>query len=168
MSIVEETANYMRRHGLVLCTAESCTAGLVAATLADLPGTGQLLDRAFVTYSPSAKQDMLGVRAATIEAYGLTSVEVASEMARGALVRCDEANVAIGNTGVADDGGDGVEAGTQCLAWALRDPRARENIEIFTERRRFRGDRHAIRKAVACYALERLPFYARKFELVEA
>jgi nicotinamide-nucleotide amidase len=168
MTNIEETAVYMRRHALLLTTAESCTAGLVAATLADVPGAGQLLDRAYVVYSPEAKKSMLGVRASTIEIYGLTSIEVASEMARGALERSN-ANVAIGNTGVADGGGNGDdEAGAQCLAWAFQLPNARERVEIFTERRRFRGDRHAIRRAVALYALERLPFYASQVLQVEA
>lgn len=163
MTTIEETAVYMKNHGLVLCTAESCTAGMVAATFADLPGADALLDRAYVVYSPEAKQSMLGVRAATIQSFGLTSVEVASEMARGALERSG-ANVAIGNAGNTE--GDD-EADVQCIAWAIQ-LHAGEGVEIFTERRRFRGDRHAIRRSVALYALERLPFYASQVLQVEA
>src|SRR5690606_21199122 len=98
---LDDLAHFMREHALLLVTAESCTAGLIAATLADVPVAGQLLDCAFVVYSPEAKQRCLAVSPKTIEQYNLTSEAVAREMALGAL-RHSRANLAIANTGVAD------------------------------------------------------------------
>ena len=95
-------ADYMKRQPLVLVTAESCTAGLIASRLAEVPGAGKLLECAYVVYSPEAKQRCLGVRKETIERYNLTSEEVAREMAAGALSHSD-ANLAVSNTGVTDD-----------------------------------------------------------------
>jgi PncC family amidohydrolase len=70
---------------LTLVTAESCTAGLMTSILADVPGCGQVLDAGYVVYSPEAKQRCLGVSPDTMERFGLTSEEVAREMALGAL-----------------------------------------------------------------------------------
>src|SRR6476660_5294200 len=70
---------------LTLATAESCTGGLVAATLSEIPGSSSVLDRGFVTYSNEAKQQMLGVTPATIDVYGAVSSQCAEEMAKGAL-----------------------------------------------------------------------------------
>ena len=70
---------------LTLATAESCTGGLVAATLSEIPGSSLVLDRGFVTDPNDAKQQMLGVTPATIDVYGAVSTECAEEMAKGAL-----------------------------------------------------------------------------------
>src|SRR5262249_9191778 len=110
-----------------------------------------------VTYSPSGKVGFLGVRKETIEHFGLTSEEVASEMACGALAQqacC--ADVAVANTGLADGKAtDGTPPGTQCFARAyrLRDGR----IETFSETRLFKGERNEVRHAAALHALERIP-----------
>jgi len=153
---VEHIARYMHERGLLLTTAESCTAGLIAAMLADVAGAGALLDCAFVAYSPESKLRGLGVPGRILRAYNLTSEPVACAMARGALAR-SRANVAIANTGVADGGGEGVAAGTQCFAWAFRDGNA---IDVYSETRRFMGGRNHIREQAARYALARLPHYA--------
>src|SRR3546814_18898553 len=84
MNQVERVARYMAEQSLVLATAESCTAGLIAATLADVPGIGSLLACAFVTYAPAAKMRCLGVDAALLKRYNLTSEPVARAMAPGA------------------------------------------------------------------------------------
>ena len=90
---------------LTLATAESCTAGLVAGTLTEVPGTSSILDRGFVTYSNQAKQDMLGVSAATLRSRGAVSVETAGEMVRGALAH-SPVDLAVSITGIAGpDGG---------------------------------------------------------------
>lgn len=125
--------------------------------LADVPAAGGLLDCAFVVYAPEAKVDVLGVNRATIERHGLTSEEVSREMALGALAD-SRANVAIANTGAADGGADGTPAGTQCYAWAFRRPGGAASM-IFSETRRFPGDRNAVREASAEYALQRIPHY---------
>lgn len=159
MNKIETTAQYMRAQGLVLATAESCTAGLIAATLADIPGAGKLLDCAFVVYSPSAKEKCLGVQESTIETFGLTSEEVSREMALGSLER-SRANVAVSNTGVTESMDGGPPAGTQCFAWAFRT--SGSSPSVFSETRQFSGERNEIRQASAEFALVRLPELHRK------
>lgn len=93
-----------RALGLRIATAESCTGGMVAAALTDIPGSSDVVDRGFVTYSNAAKQDMLGVRATTLEAVGAVSEDVAREMAEGALAH-SAAQLAVSITGIAGPGG---------------------------------------------------------------
>jgi nicotinamide-nucleotide amidase len=93
-----------RERKLKLTTAESCTGGLVAATLTDIPGSSDVLDRAFVTYSNAAKQTMLGVSAAMLERFGAVSRETAEAMARGALAHAP-VHLAVSITGIAGPGG---------------------------------------------------------------
>jgi nicotinamide-nucleotide amidase len=85
---------------LTLATAESCTGGLVAAALSEIPGSSAVLDRGFVTYSNEAKQQMLGVMPATIDVYGAVSRECAEEMAKGALAHAS-VDLAVSITGIA-------------------------------------------------------------------
>ena len=85
---------------LTLATAESCTGGLVAAALSEIPGSSMVLDRGFVTYSNEAKQQMLGVTPATIDVYGAVSHECADEMAKGALAHAS-VDLAVSITGIA-------------------------------------------------------------------
>lgn len=164
MDTIEQVASFMRSNGLLLVTAESCTAGLIAATLGDIPGAGKLLDCAFVTYSVDAKQRHLAVQDSTLQQYNLTSEEVAREMAQGAL-RNTRANLAISNTGVVDDTDKSIPAGTQCFAWVFRAPSDGDTpFKVFSEKRVFEGDRTAIREASAHYALERIPHYFKKLQ----
>lgn len=153
----ESVARYLSEHRLTLATAESCTAGLIASMLADVRGAGDLLECAFVVYSPAAKMRCLGLRSETLRRYNLTSQEVAREMAVGASERCD-ASVIVANTGVADDGVGGVEAGTQCYAWLFR-AEGKAEPRIYTETHQFNGGRNAIRRLSATYALLRLVHY---------
>ena len=85
---------------LTLATAESCTGGLVAATLSEISGSSLVLDRGFVTYSNTAKQQMLGVTPATIDVFGSVSRECAEEMAKGALAHAP-VDLAVSITGIA-------------------------------------------------------------------
>src|SRR5690606_5408965 len=134
------------------------TAGLIAATLADVPGAGSLLDCAFVTYAPQAKIRCLGLDQGLLQRCNLTSEPVARAMALGASQR-SPASVAIANTGVTDDTDDDIEPGTQCYAWLFRAGAADARPVVYTETRRFSGARNAIREASARYALSRLPHY---------
>jgi len=94
-----------KRKNLTVATVESCTAGLVAGTLTEVPGTSSILDRGFVTYSNQAKQDMVGVSAATLKAHGAVSRQTAEEMVRGALSHA-AVDLAVSITGIAGpDGG---------------------------------------------------------------
>ncbi len=155
MSPIEQTARFMEQHRLRLVTAESCTAGLIAATLADIPGAGALLDCAFVVYSPEAKHRCVGVSETTLTRCNLTSEAVAREMALGAARR-SPANVAIANTGVTDAVDDEIPAGTQCFAWVFKTGTADAHPVVYSETRRFNGDRHTLRRAAADYALCRM------------
>ncbi len=85
---------------LTAATAESCTGGLVSAAISEIPGASVVLDRAFVTYSNEAKQQMLGVTPATIDVYGAVSGECAEEMAKGALAHA-QVDLAVSITGIA-------------------------------------------------------------------
>lgn len=99
----EAVLDLCRSQGLMLATAESCTGGMISAALTAIAGSSDVFDRGFVTYSNAAKQDMLGVKAATLEEFGAVSEQVASEMAQGALAR-SLADAAIAVTGVAGPG----------------------------------------------------------------
>ena len=96
--------NACRLRGLKLAVAESCTGGLLAAALTEIPGSSDVLDRGFVTYSNAAKQAMLGVPAAVLETRGAVSKETAEAMAAGALERSGT-DVSAAVTGVAGPGG---------------------------------------------------------------
>lgn len=156
---IDTIVEFMQQQSITLVTAESCTAGLIAATVADVKGAGQLLDCAFVTYSPEAKRRCLGVKAETLRQHNLTSEPVAREMAVGALQQ-SPANLAIANTGVADDADDAIPAGTQCFAWAFRS--VENAVHVYSETQRFSGDRNTIREHSAEYALQRIPYYHAK------
>ncbi len=94
----------MRSRTVKLATAESCTGGLIAAVLTEVPGSSDVFDRGFVTYSNAAKVGMLGVDFDLIMRHGAVSAEVARAMAEGAL-RCSAADVAVAVTGIAGPGG---------------------------------------------------------------
>jgi nicotinamide-nucleotide amidase len=89
---------------LVIATAESCTGGLVAGALTEVPGSSAVMDRGFVTYSNAAKQEMLGVPLETLKRFGAVSRETAEAMARGALGH-SAADVTVAITGIAGPGG---------------------------------------------------------------
>lgn len=154
---LESALHYLAEHGLKLVTAESVTAGLIASRLAEIPGCGSWLDCAFVTYSPAAKISVLGVNKETIERHNLTSEEVAREMAQGAL-RLSRANVGLATTGLAgpSNGDSDIPVGTVCFAWAFELP---GRVAVYSETRKFNGDRNQVRDASAQYAVSRIWHY---------
>jgi nicotinamide-nucleotide amidase len=93
---------------LTIATAESCTGGLVAGALTEVPGSSAVLDRGFVTYSNDAKQQMLGVSAETLRDYGAVSRQTAEAMAQGALTKA-KTDLAVSITGIAGPGGGSAE-----------------------------------------------------------
>jgi nicotinamide-nucleotide amidase len=119
----------LRAQKLKLVTAESCTGGLVAAAITEIPGSSEVLERGFVTYSNAAKQSDLGVRAETIRAHGAVSAETAEAMALGALER-SPADLSVAITGIAGPSGGSAEkpVGLVHFAAARRggEPRLRE------------------------------------------
>jgi nicotinamide-nucleotide amidase len=103
----EQAAALLKRFeakGWRIATAESCTGGLVAALLTEIPGSSSVVERSFVTYSNEAKTEMLGVPADLIAQVGAVSEAVARAMAEGALAR-SRADVAVAVTGIAGPGG---------------------------------------------------------------
>jgi nicotinamide-nucleotide amidase len=93
-----------RQKKLKIATAESCTGGLLAAAITEIPGSSDILDRGFVTYSNEAKQVMLGISATTLASFGAVSRETAEAMAKGALARAP-VDLAVSITGIAGPGG---------------------------------------------------------------
>ncbi|MEJ5863372.1 CinA family protein [Pseudomonas farsensis] len=156
---VLQTLDYLKANNLMLTTAESCTAGSMVALLAQVPGTGEVLESGYVVYAPSAKQRLLGVSSVTIERYGLTSEAVAWEMALGAL-KDSQATVAIATTGVAGPAPEGgVAPGTLCFAWAF----AGEPLAVFTRTQRFFGTREEVMHQGALYGLGKLAHYHQRW-----
>src|SRR5580765_923888 len=86
-SLAEEVGKALKRRGLMLATAESCTGGWIAEAVTMIPGSSEWFERGFVTYTNIAKREMLGVNEATLERRGAVSEEVVLEMVRGALAR---------------------------------------------------------------------------------
>jgi PncC family amidohydrolase len=156
---VDEIVTYLKQHSLRLATAESCTAGRIIALLAEIPQSGSLIECGYVVYSPEAKQRLLGVNARTIELFNLTSVEVAREMALGAL-HDSPAKVAIATTGLCGtEDVDGIPAGTVCFAWAFAHGK---RDGVFTQRQRFFGERATMQREAALHALRALPDFHRR------
>ncbi|MBC7739511.1 MAG: CinA family protein [Candidatus Saccharibacteria bacterium] len=104
MTSLTELLQKARYWGITIATAESCTGGMVAAALTEVPGSSDMFDRGFVTYSNAAKIAMLGVSQATLDTYGAVSEQVALEMVMGALAR-STAQLAVSITGIAGPGG---------------------------------------------------------------
>jgi nicotinamide-nucleotide amidase len=137
-----------RARHLRLATAESCTGGLIAAALTAIPGSSDVVERGFVTYSNEAKTELVGVPPALIAQHGAVSEPVARAMAEGALAH-SSADIAISVTGVAGPGG-GSAAKPVGLVWFGL---ARRGRPTMAERRHFPGDRTAIREAAVGEAL---------------
>ena len=150
--VIEQNRNAGRR----ITVAESCTGGLVAAALTEVPGSSDVFDCGFNTYSNEAKQKMLGVSSDLLETFGAVSIAVAWEMAQGALKHSD-CDVAVAITGVAGPGG-GTEkkpVGTVVFAKAEK---GRDTDDVLADRMNFGDDksRADIRLQAVLVALELL------------
>lgn len=132
-----------RRRGLRLVTAESCTGGLVAATLTEIAGSSDVVERGLVTYSNAAKEELLGVPRALLDAHGAVSEPVARAMAEGALAHVPAADLGVAVTGVAGPGGGTAEKPVGLVFIAA----ARRGAATLGERHLFNGDRRAVRLA---------------------
>ena len=119
-----------RARGILIATAESCTGGMVSAALTDVAGSSAMFDRGFVTYTNAVKMQVLGVRAATLEAHGAVSEQVAAEMAQGALAH-SAATLAVAITGIAGPGGsEHKPEGRVCFAIATPDRCTTQTVEF--------------------------------------
>lgn len=140
----------LKKYQLTMTTAESCTGGLIAATLINVPGISEFLTEGYITYSNDAKVKMIGVRRDTIDAFGVVSAETAAEMAECAA-RTAGAKAALSATGVAgpDGGSKDCPVGTVYLGCYLEGT-------VVTERHLFLGDRQKVRESAVEYALKLL------------
>ena len=112
-----------KAQGLMITTAESCTGGLVAASLVDIPGSSAVVERGFITYSNAAKREMLGVPDDVLAAHGAVSAPVARAMAEGALA-ASRTDLAVAITGIAGPGGGSAEKPEGLVHFALASKRA--------------------------------------------
>jgi len=151
-----------REKGARITTAESCTGGLIAMLLTEVPGSSDVFDRGYVTYSNLAKREMLWVQEKTLDAHGAVSEQVAYEMAENALFRSG-VTLAVSVTGIAGPGGsEHKPEGRVCfgLAMALRD--------VFTETVEFGAiGRAKVRQASADHALALLAAALRQMPVRE-
>lgn len=150
-ALAAEVGAVLCANGQMLAAAESCTGGWVAQCITAIAGSSAWFERGFVTYSNAAKQEMLGVEAATLAAHGAVSEATAAAMAAGAL-RHSHADWALAITGIAgpDGGTPDKPVGTVCFGWAGRD------AGVDTTTCHFTGDREAIRRQSVAFALNGL------------
>jgi len=136
-----------KARGVMIATAESCTGGMVSAALTDVAGSSAVFERGFVTYTNTAKMQMLGVQKATLDAYGAVSEQVAAEMAQGALAQSGT-QLAVSITGIAGPGGsEHKPEGRVCFGIATPTGCKTETMEFGAP------GRAAVRKAATDHAL---------------
>ena len=140
-----------RMRKLKIATAESCTGGLVAAALTEVPGSSAVVDRGFLTYSNRSKIDLVFVSPQTLETAGAVSEETAREMAIG-TIRASGAGAAVATTGIAGPGGatPNKPVGLVYIAAAHKDG------AVHVTRNQFPGDRTDVRLATVAAALKQL------------
>lgn len=147
-TLEQAVVSHLAAQGLKAAAAESCTGGLIAKRITDVPGSSRVFEFGWVTYADRAKTEMLGVPAEVLERHGAVSQPVVAAMAEGALARSG-ADAAVAVSGVAGPGGGTPEkpVGTVWLAWAFR------NGETVTEMMFYPRDRESFRQMVSQKAL---------------
>lgn len=158
--IAQSLARALLERGWKIALAESCTGGLVSATLTDLAGSSEWFERGYITYSNAAKSECLDVPVELIESFGAVSEPVAKAMAEGAR-RNAHVNVAISITGIAGPAGGSANkpVGTVCFGWAIT--QNIHNSEVDTVHttvitKQLSGDRQMVREQACDYALSKL------------
>jgi len=148
-SLAERVGQALNARGIFLATAESCTGGWVAKCMTDVPGSSSWFDCGFTVYNRDAKQQMLGVPAAVIDANGEVSEATVEAMAEGAIAQ-SRAAITVAISGIAGPNGGTSEkpVGTVCFAWCLADRVAgvMHNSRTISCRELFSGDREAVRR----------------------
>lgn len=131
IALAAHVLDLARQRGVMIATAESCTGGLIAATLTQIAGSSDVVDRGFVTYSNAAKVQMLGVSDQTLARFGAVSTQTAAEMAAGALAH-SAAGMAVSVTGVAGPGGGTAEkpVGRVCFGLASAGGTAARQVDF--------------------------------------
>jgi nicotinamide-nucleotide amidase len=145
--LVAELAELLQSRRAFMSTAESCTGGLIAAALTDLPGSSAWFQQGVVTYSNDAKQHLLGVPPEVLEQHGAVSDACVRAMARGACERSG-AHVAVAASGIAGPDGatPGKPIGTVWLGWSVDGCESAELLHLH-------GDRRAVREQAVVHAL---------------
>jgi len=152
--LLREVVHALKRQGLMLATAESCTGGWVAQVITSVAGSSEWFERGFVAYTNLAKREMLGVSTTILSRHGAVSEQCARAMAEGALTH-SHAQVALAITGIAGPSGGTPEkpVGTVCFAWAAKKRETQSRKLVFT------GDRETVRKQAVVTALQGLLEY---------
>jgi nicotinamide-nucleotide amidase len=150
IDLTKTLAQILLSRNWTVSLAESCTGGLVCATLTELAGSSEWFERGYITYSNEAKTECLDVSAELIESHGAVSEQVAKAMADGARINSGS-DVAISITGIAGPAGGSAEkpVGTVCFGWAT------EN-QTLTKTMCFDGDRQMVRQQATEFALTEL------------
>ncbi len=143
----EQIVGLLQEKKLTLATAESCTGGMLASRIIDVPGVSEVFKAGFVTYANEAKQNLLGVKEDTLAQFGAVSEQTAREMVLGAI-KAAKADMAVATTGIAGPGGGTKEkpVGLVYIACGSAD-------DIIVERCLFSGSRKEIRQASVEHAL---------------
>lgn len=141
VTLAESVIHKAQDKRLRIVTAESCTGGLVAACLTEIPGSSDVFDRGFMVYSNDAKMTNLDVSYRTLQDFGAVSAETALEMAMGAL-RASNADIAVSATGIAGPGGGSAEKPVGLVYLGIA---CRVGDKAYTLERKFSGDRADIR-----------------------
>ena len=136
---------------LILTTVESCTGGLLAAEITNIPGSSLWFDRGFVSYSNQSKIDCVGVKQLTLEKFGAVSQQIANEMALGA-VENSEGNIGLSITGIAGPSGGSSKKPVGTIFFGIAQ---KENV-IFEHHAFFKGNRTEIREKALLFALNQL------------
>lgn len=150
--LAAELGQLLLRKKCTITTAESCTGGGIAYSLTAIPGSSAYLERGFITYGNKAKQQLLGVKSATLLQFGAVSEETVLEMAQGAALAAN-ADVAVAVSGIAGPDGGSMQkpVGTVCFGFHL-------SGHTITTRLIFAGDRQTVRQQSIDYALQQLIF----------
>lgn len=143
----EELVEILTKKQYKITTAESCTGGLVAATIVNVSGASEVFQAGFVTYANEAKEKELGVKSETLQTYGAVSEKTAKEMAIGCAAHA-KAQVGISTTGIAGPGGGTAEkpVGLVYIGCAVRS-------NVYVDKNVFSGDRQQVRRQAADRAI---------------
>lgn len=146
-TLAEEVVELLKMDELTVTTAESCTGGLVAARLVDVPGVSEVFKQGFITYSNKAKRKLLNVKKTTLKEFGAVSEKTAREMTKGAIL-ASGADAAIATTGIAgpDGGTEEKPVGLVYIGVSVRG-------QMYVEEYHFEGERSEVRESTVQAAL---------------
>ncbi len=147
-TLQEEVISILRKKGKTISLAESCTGGIIASKLTDVPGASEVFERSVVSYSNRSKIDLLGVSAVTLEEFGAVSHETALQMAVGIRDRA-KTDIGLSVTGIAGPGGGTERKPVGLVYIGLSDSKGAESFEL-----RIPGDRSRIRMMASMHALD--------------